>query len=1231
MHPIYKKTQVTHTLMKSDMEEKRAPILIWLIITLLAVGFGVGLQKHLLEKEQYETQAKQVHQVMLDIQTISSRSPVMGASVLMGLISDSIKQRLDNQIPANDPRLKQEFVSVLQEYNADIAVVEDSTGLVVGYFNNNSAYSSLGVNVSYRPYWQRAIKGISNVYPAIGVADELRGLYIAAPVHRNMSNKSPVIGVYTVRVSAMLLDEKLKIQSSPALLVSPDGVVFASNRPEWILKLASPISETQRQRLVAEKQFKNLFRDSIPALLPFTLDKDKLTFEGKQYAVSSAALDWLDQQGQWRVVLLQDISGWLPLWQAALLAALIIVMMLIVRWAWLLQRQMEAETVAAAEAKQAIQQQARQHLQDLSDALPLAIFQFRSSGDEEHRRYTYASAKTSAILGLSPYELLTNVQALERILLPEECNSVVSAITQAFQEHRDFDLEHRILRNGEICWVRVKALCNRQEEHDWIWNGYWMDITARHQQTEQLRQAKEAAESATRTKSMFLANMSHEIRTPMNAVIGLAYLALKTELSAKQRDYLNKIHQAGTSLLGIINDILDVSKIEANQLKLEHIAFNLDDVLANLSVMSSQRANEKGLELLFDVPPDIPRSLLGDPLRLGQILINLVSNAVKFTEQGYVHLQVRQQTREDDQLTLQFTIRDTGIGMTPEQTRRLFQAFTQADGSTTRRFGGTGLGLTIARHLVEQMGGTIQVKSEPDIGSEFSFTIQLTANQIMNEKRRLIPGAITGLRILVVDDNAVACDILLAALQQLPLQVEAVTSANQAWQRLQQAAQQGVPFHLLMTDWQMPEMNGITLAHHARELPMPPRIVLVTAFSYDDVQQEAKAAGIEGFLTKPISQSQVVDCLMHLFAPPQGETMAVLEHMVLPQFRQANVLLAEDNPINQQIAVEMMLASGVHSDLAANGHEAMSLLFSHEPDYYDLVFMDLQMPGLDGHETTLAIRADARFQQLPIIAMTAHALQDERERCLAEGMNDHIAKPIDPQLFYKLLSHYLAHKLSGSRQNAPSYSLPLLQLEGLDSQTALQRVNGNQTLYLQLLQQFCREQGSIPARIRDLLTQQQPTIAKPLAHGLKGVAANIGAIKVSELAAQLEKALSNSSNIAGLLLMTNQLDSVLQQLCDQINTQIMPHDLQLTTTTHHLQRVTDEALTTLRKMIGDNDCGALDLYAQLEPGLQALIPLAELQQINNHLQAFDFDLALARLERFTLAAAPAIPDAQSPD
>jgi len=1211
------------------MQENRA-LLIWLIFTVIAVGIGLDIQKKMAMSTHRTALAKQVQQRSLDIYTFSNKGAIMGAAIQMGLTSDTVKQLIAGKLPANDEHLQAELNTVIQQHHADSAFVVNRDGIVVGSHNRNPNLNSLGIPVKHRPYWIRGILGIPNVYPGVSMIDHERGLFFATPIYQTLSDLSPVIGVFVIRINATELDQKLQLEPQPAALTSPDGFIFASNQQNWIGKLSEPISLFQQQRLIATQQFADLFDKTPPEQLSLQLTQERVLFNEKTYAVGSAPVSWPDQRGSWRVVLLQDTADWLPLWQQLLLGCSITCGMMALYLIWQLQRKIKDDAIASIQANRDIQKKSKQHLLDISNALPLSIFQLKQK-DRERFQYTYASSNTREILGLESWQLLTNHLIMEEIVYPEDLSWVLTVFWAAIEGKRDFECKHRILKNNEIRWIKVRAVCSRKEGRDWIWNGYWMDVTDSHQQTELLREAKKNAESATRTKSMFLANMSHEIRTPMNAVIGLAYLALKTELSAKQRDYLNKIHQAGTSLLGIINDILDVSKIEANQLKLEHIAFNLDDVLANLSVMSSQRANEKGLELLFDIAPDIPRSLLGDPLRLGQILINLVSNAVKFTEQGYVHLQVRQQARDNDQLTLQFTIRDTGIGMTPEQTSRLFQAFTQADGSTTRRFGGTGLGLTIARHLVEQMGGTIQVKSEPDVGSEFSFAIQLTANQIMNEKRRLIPGAITGLRVLVVDDNAVACDILLAALQQLPLHAEAVTSANQAWQRLQQAAQEGVPFHLLMTDWQMPEMNGIALAHHARELPLPPRMVLVTAFSYDDVQQEAKTAGIEGFLTKPISQSQVVDCLMRLFAPPQGETIAVFEHLVLPQFRQANVLLAEDNPINQQIAVEMMLASGIQTDVAANGHEAMSLLFSHEPEYYDLVFMDLQMPGLDGHETTLAIRADARFQQLPIIAMTAHALQDERERCLAEGMNDHIAKPIDPQLFYKLLSHYLAHKLSGSRQSASSNSHPQLQLDGLDSQTALQRVNGNQTLYLQLLQQFCREQGGIPARIRDLLAQQQPTIAKPLAHGLKGVAANIGAMAVSELAAQLEKALSHSADIAGLLVMTNQLDSALQQLCRQINTQIIPHDLQLTTTTHHLQRVTDEALATLRKLIGDNDCGALDLYAQLEPGLQALIPLAELQLINNHLQAFDFDLALARLDRFTLAAAPAILDVQSPD
>lgn len=1206
-------------------EEKGTSILVWLFITLLMVVLGVGAQKNYVENKQREELTKQVHQLTLDVHAISSHSPVMGASVLMGLISDSIKQRLDHQIPADAPRLHQEFTSMLQEYDANIAVVIDNTGVVVGYWNTNPAYSSLGLNVSFRPYWQRAMRGVASVYPALGTADELRGLYIAAPVHRSIVSHSPVIGVYTIRINADLLDEKLRTIPSPALLISPDGVVFSANRPEWILKLTAPLSPQQRARLNASRQFQNLFRNTMPALLPFQLHAKTTLFEGKDYAVSSELLDWPDEQGSWQIVVLQDMSNWLPFWQAALLTIGIIAMMGVLRWIWLLQHRMEEDTLAAVEMQQEMQRQARQHLQDLSDALPLAIFQFHQSNQPGQSRYTYASAKTREVLGLNAYELLTDPLSLERILLAEDHPAVLQTINHAIQHKLDFELDHRITRNNEVRWVRVKAICSRQEHGEWIWNGYWMDITSRHRQTEQLQEAKDAAEEATRTKSMFLANMSHEIRTPMNAVIGLAYLALKTELTPKQRDYLNKIHHAGTTLLDIINDILDFSKIEANQLQLEQTAFNLDDILANLSVMSSQRAYEKGLELLFDVPPDIPRNLIGDPLRVGQILINLVSNAVKFTDRGYVHLQIQALARQGDSITLQFMVRDTGIGMTPLQLSRLFQAFTQADGSTTRRFGGTGLGLTIARHLVEKMDGTIQADSEPNVGSQFTFTIPLLVGQPLHEQRQLIPRSITNLRILVVDDNQVASDILLAALRQLPVRPEAVNSAAVAWTQLQQAAAVGQPYDLLMTDWQMPEMDGMMLAQKVQRMPSPPRMILVTSFSYDEVQEQARAAGIEGFLTKPISQSQVVDCLMRLFAPAHGETAAALEQIALPQFRQVRVLLAEDNPINQQIAVELMVACGIHTDIAANGKEALSLLFSHEPKHYDLVFMDLQMPEMDGHEATRVIRADARFQQLPIIAMTAHALQNERERCLTEGMNDHIAKPISPELFYQLLKQYLSYKLTGVSTTTPRETT-LPKLEGLNSKAALQRVNGNQVFYLQLLRQYSREQGNTAKQIETLLAQQQIDAALPLAHSLKGVSANIGADPIAMLAAQLEKALANHQPMDELNALNQTLMVALQQLCAQIDA--LDSNAEIGTSAS--APVTDDALLTLLKKIQDNDCEALDLFAQLEPGLQQRIPVAELQQINHHLQAFDFDLALLQLERFTPAPATAAPDAQSP-
>ncbi len=1186
-----------------------------LLITCLLILAGLFLQKAMNERQHTAALRQLTEKIRFDINTVSSHSTTMGAAILMGLISENAKKLLRHEILGDDPALNAELRSLLSKYEANIALLADESGEIVSYYNELNPSLKTTQKISFRPYWQLGIRGMHSVYPAVGTTDNGRGLYLAAPVHATTSASSDPIGVFVVRNNASQLDQTLADYPLPAMIVSADGVIFASNHPEWILKLSKPLSPSQQQSLQKNRQFGQLVASPENyQYLPFLLTGDRVSWNNRWYAVSASPLDWSDAQGEWKLVVLQDIHDWTPLWEQIGLIFIILLTMLSFYFIARLRTRLEQNALAAAYEQQQMQLRAKQHLKSLSDALPLAIFQITQNKRYDHWSYTYASAKTMDILGIDPTELMMGYRLVEQRIHPDDLARTLELFHAAIHQKTDFDFEQRIVRNKKIVWVQARAICSQTSEDEWVWNGYWRDISNQRLQTELLRQAKEAAEEATRTKSMFLANMSHEIRTPMNAVIGLAYLALKTELTPKQRDYLNRIHQAGTSLLGIINDILDFSKIEAHQLKLEQTDFNLDDVLANLSVMSSQRAHEKGLELLFDIPADIPRSLIGDPLRLGQILINLVSNAVKFTEQGYVHLQVQQLRRSHRQVELQFTVRDTGIGISPEQISHLFQAFTQADGSTTRRFGGTGLGLTIARHLVEQMGGAIHVTSQPNAGSQFIFTIKVACNQLENQKRHLIPRSITGLRILVVDDNQVASDILLAALQQLPVNPEVCNDPQNAWRKLQAAEQAGSPYHLLMTDWQMPDMDGLMLAKKANTLAHPPQTILVTAFSYDDVLTQAQEIGIKGFLTKPISQSQVVDSLMRIFAPPQGETSASLEQLQLPQFKQAKVLLAEDNPINQQIATEMMVACGIHADVAANGKEALALLFSHGSQHYDLIFMDLQMPEMDGHEATLTIRADSRFNELPIIAMTAHALQDERALCLSEGMNDHLAKPIDPELFYKLLTHYLGHRLTGHNQQVQQHTDALPDIDGLDSKSALQRINGNQTFYRQLLQQYCREQGDAVMRIKQVL-HQQPEEAGRIAHSLKGVSANIGATRIAALAAQLENALHQHKVLSGSEPFIGELEQSLRHLCLQINAMTSTDN----TTETHAVPVTDEELASLIKMIGDNDCSALDLFTRMEAGLKQRIPAAELDLINQHLQAFDFDLALVRLERFMLS------------
>ena len=665
------------------------------------------------------------------------------------------------------------------------------------------------------------------------------------------------------------------------------------------------------------------------------------------------------------------------------------------------------------------------------------------------------------------------------------------------------------------------------------------DITVQKQYERSLHEAMEVAKAANAAKSEFLANMSHEIRTPLNAVIGLAQLCIQTRLNPQQRDYLDKIASSAQSLLGIINDILDFSKIEANKLQLEETNFSLDSVFKNVSTMLSIRALEKNIELLFDVPPSLPEQLVGDPLRLGQILTNLANNAVKFTERGEVVIAVEEVERATDIIRLRFTVRDTGIGIPVEQLSQLFRSFTQVDSSTTRKYGGTGLGLAICKRLVEIMGGEIGVQSTVHEGTSFSFELSLRTASSRPVSRQMIANC-RNLRALIVDDNRTSCQILEQQLRALELQTEAVHSGEEALLRVGRGA-----FDLVLIDWRLGGgMDGIRTAKligSELELEKLPKILLVTAYGRDDLWPRAQQAGVGGMLIKPIQKLALYTALNNLLQPNaeldgtdffQSNKIAEPE---LSKIHGSKILLVEDNELNQQLATELLRQRNFVVDVAPNGQEALNVLRRQS---YDLVLMDVQMPVMDGYEATHFLRRLPQFKDLPIIAMTANALHTDRKQALEVGMNDHILKPIKLQLLLSKLLQWIPPKKSKTTvpTNQPS-ELPPKELPanvpGLAIATALNRLNQNTSLYLRLLDVFQRNQSNTVEKMQELLAEPNLVEAARLAHTLKGIAGSLGA-KGLETASRTAEAQLREGNVVpdSLATLEKELKQVLKAVAD---------------------------------------------------------------------------------------------------
>ncbi|MEI6986975.1 MAG: response regulator, partial [Rhodospirillaceae bacterium] len=875
----------------------------------------------------------------------------------------------------------------------------------------------------------------------------------------------------------------------------------------------------------------------------------------------------------------------------------------------------------------------RKRFQDFAETSAEFFWEF-----DQDMRFTYVKSQTyindEQLIGRSPRDIYAPTP--EAYQLNE---AIWEEHLRAIQERRPFRAhEFEVMGSDgkqEIASVSGNPMFDDQGNYIG-YRGTANTVTSKYREAA-LTAAKDAAEAANASKGEFLSNMSHEIRTPMNAILGLSHLLDRTGLTAEQADLVGKISLSGKALLGILNDILDFSKIDAGKLDIEGTDFLLSDVTSTLASIMSVAVGSKPVETVIGIAPGVPKLLHGAPTRLQQILVNLVGNAIKFTESGEVVAYVEMTEQSSDKVVLRFTVRDTGIGVSEYEQARLFQPFVQADMTTTRRYGGTGLGLAICKRLVELMGGTIGMTSYLGKGSEFYFLLPFQLGQpAESELESDSEPVLANLDVLVVDDNASARMFISAAAESIGMNTDTVDSGEHALDRLHEKVEAGDAYDLLLIDWQMPGMNGLETSRKIREDAIlagtrPPIVILVTAYTREEVLQAPDSRFVDGMLVKPVTSSALLNIVAEIQTARHGGPGAILAEIrrgnrcVARRLEGLRILVVEDNSINQDVARLILEDEGAFVELAEDGTDAVARLLDKDAASFDLVLMDVQMPVMDGFTATALIRENARMKSLPIIALTAGVRIDDQERCLGCGMNGFISKPFDVT---KLVHTILRHVGRGDDIRTGSSAFALLNgkvaaamascridIPGLDLHQALMRVGGKEDLLRSMLKRLTIDFEAVGERLRADLKGGLTDQAARLAHTLRGSAGNLAATELAGMATRIEAAIRAGEPEVAISPMVNELETIFAAFGAAVSAMADIDEIRVA-------GVLDLAkLKALTAMLERGDLNALTDYRDLRPVIIGHLSAEQRLTLDRAIEELDLDVAVRILKPLSLGAA----------